>query len=235
MTAPIDQEQAMAYLDGELDELSAGRVARAIAEDPALRTAADEQRRLRELLAQRYDPALEEEVPERLRALLETNVVPLPPRGPAIGWRQFAAMAATFVVGILTAQILPGGGAETGGVEGGPLVARGALAHALDTQLASEQGAGAPARIGVSFASSDGRFCRTFETAAVAGLACRGTGGWKLVTAASASGSGGGEYRQAASAEALALQAAEEMMAGAPLDAAAERRARDAGWRAAER
>jgi hypothetical protein len=39
------------------------------------------------------------------------------------------------------------------------------------------------------------------------------------------------EYRQAGSADAALLAEAQAMMAGDPLDAAAERRARDLGWR----
>jgi len=51
-----------------------------------------------------------------------------------------------------------------------------------------------------------------------------------MMTAADASGRRG-EFRQAGSGNPLVLQAAQEIMAGEPLDAAAERRARDSGWR----
>ncbi|MDP9414198.1 MAG: anti-sigma factor [Pseudomonadota bacterium] len=236
---PITDDMLMAYLDGELDEVSSSRVSRALAQDPQLSARADAQRRLKELISRRYDPVAQQEVPERFRALIESNVVPLDSarlkRRVRIQWPQFAAMAATFVVGLLAAQIVPGG-AEPAAVDGGPIVARGALAEALDTQLASAPPADAGTRIGVSFASEDGRFCRTFETADLAGLACRGGERWELVTTARTGGGGGqGEYRQAGSGAGLVLQYAQEMMAGEPLDEQAERRARDRGWRSSRR
>src|SRR3546814_15960075 len=57
------------------------------------------------------------------------------------------------------------------GVEEGALVAQGGLAEPLDTQLASAQAPAAATRIGVSFADRQGRFCRSFDSAALAGLA----------------------------------------------------------------
>jgi hypothetical protein len=111
------------------------------------------------------------------------------------------------------------------------MVAQGELAHALDTQLASAQASGAATRIGVSFAAADGRFCRTFDSAAVAGLACHGDAGWQLMLTAPGAGPAASELRQAASGDPHVLATAQELMAGEPLDAAAERRARDSGWR----
>ncbi len=234
----ITDEMLMAYLDGELDELSSNRVARALAQDPQLSATADAQRRVKGLISRRYDPILQEEVPERFRALIDSNVVPFgttaaKPRA-SLGWPQFTAMAATFVVGLLAAQIVPGG-SEPAAIDGGPIVARGALAEALDTQLASAPPADAQTTIGVSFASADGRFCRTFETADLAGLACRGGGQWELMTTARTGGGSSGQshYRQAGSGAALVLQYAQDMMAGEPLDEQGERRARDRGWRSA--
>jgi hypothetical protein len=132
---------------------------------------------------------------------------------------------------MLTAQVARSGGEA--GVDGGPMIAAGQLAEALETQLASAPPAGAAARIGVSFPAQDGRFCRTFETPELAGLGCRGGKGWEIVTMAR-TGTGGerdGEFRQAGSGAALVMQMSQEMMAGDPLDAGAERRARDSGWR----
>ena len=229
----IDDNLLMAYADGELDELGRARVERAIAEDAALRARLEQQQRLRATLAAHYGPTAEEDVPERLRALLETNVVRFPPpRALSLPlWRGFAALAASLVVGLALGRTLlaPAGGPV--GIEHGTMVARGPLAGALDMQLASTQPAAAPVRIGLSFAAADGRLCRTFDSAALSGLACRGEAGWQLMmTAAGASGPGG-DYRQAASGSPLVAQAAQELMAGEALDADAERRARDSGWR----
>jgi len=229
----IGDDLLMAYADGELDELGRARVERAIAEDPALRARLEQQQRLRATLAAHYGPTAEEAVPERLRAMLETNIVHFPPPKPRALplWRGVAALAASLVIGLALGRTLlaPAGGPV--GMEHGTMVAQGALAEALDVQLASAQPAGAPVRMGISFAAADGRLCRTFDSAALSGLACRGETGWQvMMTAAGASGPRGG-YRQAGSGSPLVAQAAQELMVGEALDAAGERRARDAGWR----
>jgi hypothetical protein len=223
----IDDDLLMAFLDGELDEMTRVRVERALAADADLRARLDVQHRLRARLAAHYGPAIEEEVPARFRAMLDSNVVPFRRARPL--WQTFAALAATLVLGLALGSRLPAPGGPVG-IEKGQMVAQGTLADALETQLASAQGPGAATRIGVTFADADGRLCRTFE-GEVSGLACRGDQGWQLMmTGAGAHGQREG-YRQAASGDPRILAAAQEMMAGEPLDAAAERRARDRGWR----
>lgn len=233
----IDDEMLMAFLDGELDGIGRARVERALAEDPALAARLSVQQRLRDTLAAHYDPAAGEEMPERLRAMIETDVVDLPTaragraRPP---WQGFAALAATLVIGLAIGRTMLAPGTPPSGpiaVERGTMVARGELAEALDGQLASAQAANAPTRIGVSFAGNDGRLCRTFDSRAAAGVACRGENGWQVMMTAQGSGGQSGDYRQAGSENLLVQQAAQEMMAGEPLDDAGERRARDSGWR----
>jgi hypothetical protein len=225
-----DDDLLMAYADGELDEVSRARVERAIAEDPALRARLEQQRRLRATLAAHYGPVAEQAVPERLRAMLDTNVVALAARPrPRPLWQSLTALAAALVLGLAIGRSLltPAGPI---GMENGTLVARGPLAEALDSQLASAQPADSATRIGISFAASDGRLCRTFENAGVSGLACHDESRWELMMAAVAANGPRGGYRQAGS-DAQVLAVAQEMMAGEAHDAAAERRARDSGWR----
>ena len=233
MMAGLDEELLMAHVDGELDALTAGRVAQALAEDAGLRAVAEAQHRLRNRLAEHYGPVADEEVPERFRAMLDTNVVPLPAaraeRRPVLGWRATGAMAASFAVGLIAAQMIPERSRPTG-VTGDRLIAAGPLARALDTQLASEQSGTEPTRIGVSFAARDGRLCRTFESRVMAGLACREGEAWHVVTSAAARPVPGGEYRQAASGTAFVMRVSQDLMKGEPFDAQAERRARDTGW-----
>jgi hypothetical protein len=229
----IDEQMLMAFVDGELDEVNRARVERAAVADPALAGAIAEQRHVREWLAGHYAPIADEPVPERLQSMLESKIVPLPPkmRQPyRLGWRELSALAATFVAGVLGAQLVRPA-PQQNPVGGGPLYASAGLARTLDTQLASAQPPGAPIRIGVSFAARDGRLCRTFESGALAGLACRGGDKWEVMTAVRLQGSGTGEYRQAGSVGAPVMQVAQEMMVGPAFDATAERRARDAGWR----
>ena len=57
--------------------------------------------------------------------------------------------------------------------------------------------ADAATRIGLSFAAADGRLCRTFDSAAVSGLACRGERGWQLMMTAAGAAAPRGDYRQA--------------------------------------
>lgn len=229
----VDDEMLMAFVDGELDEIAGARIERQAAEEPELRRRIEIQRRLRSRIAAHYAPVAEEPVPDRFSALLE-NVVDIAsarPRSRLTGWRNLGAIAASLVVGLFAGQWLQLGdlGPVTAG-EGG-LVARGELAQALDAQLASAPSAEAQARVGISFVSTDGRMCRTFESADLTGLACRDDDRWRLVVTAPGNAAGRGEYRQASSGSLIVMQAAQEMMSGDPLDAAAERRLRDSGWR----
>lgn len=231
----IDDELLMAFADGELNEISRARVERALAEDPALRARLEQQQRLRDRLAAHYGPAAEEEVPERFRAMLETNVVPLAAARPRMVrpiWQTVTALAATLLLGLLVGRTLlapaPSGPFV---VESGTMVARGELAEALETQLASAQPQDVATRIGVTFRNNQGRACRTFDSLSAAGIACRNEADWQVVLTVPGSGTQNGDFRQAASGSLLVQQTAQEMMAGEPYDDAAERRARDSGWR----
>ena len=238
----IDDETLIAFADGELPPERRRAIEAALAADPEVRAQLERQQSLRARISAHYAPVAEEAVPERFAALLsaggaENEVVSLAQRRQARArplWQNLTALAATLVLGLFAGSLVPRGGDSGGGpvaLEDGVLVARGTLADALETQLASEQAGGAATRIGVTFAAADGEVCRTFDVAALSGLACRGGESWRIVTTASLESKVGGEFRQASSAGRRVLEAAQDMMAGDPFDAAAERRARDAGWR----
>lgn len=197
----------------------------------------ERERRLRTRIAAHYAPVADEPVPERLSALLTgatDNIVSLDsarPRRVPSAWQAVTALAATLVLGLFLGTMLPRGGAEPVSFADGAMVARGELGEALESRLAADGVAGGT-RMGVSFTANDGRFCRTFDSTAVSGLACRSGEGWEIVMAAAPAGAAAGEYRQASSAgSSLVLEAAQNMMAGEPLDAEGERRARALGWR----
>jgi hypothetical protein len=236
----IGEDTLMAYVDGELGALRREEVERALAGDPELRARVERERSLRERIAGHYAPVADEPVPERFEALVtRANVVDFAAaraRQARPAWQALTALAATLVLGLALGTMLPGDGDGPVGFADGSLVARGELAEALEARLASEPQAAGP-RIGLSFASADGRYCRTFDSSRLSGLACRGGEGWEVVAAAAAgSPAGGGEFRQASSAgNPLVLAAAQEMMAGEPFDAEAERRARDLRWRNPQR
>jgi hypothetical protein len=112
------------------------------------------------------------------------------------------------------------------------LVARGALDRALTTELASlPEDSGVS--IGISFRDHDGDYCRTFHMhreASVSGLACRSGDDWRLEVLAAAPVHTG-ELRPAAAMPLAVLHAVDAAIEGEPLDAGAEAKARDAGWR----
>lgn len=227
-----DAAAIAAYVDGELDDISAARIAREAESDPALAAEIARQRALKASLAAHYAPVLDEPLPDRLTAMLagaekiDTSLAARrEARRAGFGTMQWGAIAAALVLGIGVGMRpwVPSGPVA---VESGALVASGPLAAALDSQLASNQPAGAPVRIGVSFRAADGRACRSFESAGIDGIGCRNGGRWELQR--TLRGKAAGEYRQAASGELAAAAAA--MMAGDPMDADAERAARDAGW-----
>ncbi|MFD1612729.1 anti-sigma factor family protein [Sphingomonas tabacisoli] len=223
----IDRERLGAYVDGELGEIERRRFEADLAADPALAQQVEAERRLRTLLKARFDPIAEQTVPDRLIAAVREGaaVTPLPTR-KSWGVPQWAAIAASLVVGIVGGQALRPHGeiAERGGA----LVASGSLGRALETQLASIQAPGAEVRIGLTFKDHQGAWCRSFEKAALQGIACRGADGWSL-RQTMAGASAATEYRQADSG-ALAA-AAQGMAGGEPLDAEQERRVITARWR----
>ena len=228
----FDRATIAAYVDGELDLVTAKRVEKAMTEDAALAQAIAQEQALRSRLAGHYAPVLDEALPDRLTALLSGNVDSSLNERRAARWyqpsvMQWGAMAASLVVGLMIGGTALNRDAGYVHDESGQMVASGALADALDTQLASTQGPTATIRIGTSFAAKDGGYCRTFESASIDGIACNEGESWQLRQ--TLSGDGASEYRQA-SAGALA-EAAAAMMAGDPLDAAGEKAAKAKGWR----
>lgn len=233
----IDDETLMAYADGELAGAERGAVEQALAGNVELRDRLAEQKRLRSTLTAHYGPVAAEEVPDRLLTLLGadreregvTSLAAARDRKRMPVWRTLGTIAASLAVGLLAGQFVPMGSGGPVAIDDGALVARGELADALETQLASTQPRDAATRIGVTFADRQGRFCRSFQAQAMAGLACRDEDDWKVLMTAPSHTGAAPQYRQAGSS--LVLGAAQAMMAEAPLDAEAERAARAAEWK----
>ncbi|MCW4462709.1 anti-sigma factor [Sphingomonas sp. BT-65] len=230
----IDPETLMAYADGELDPLAAKGVEKAIAADPALAAQVDQHRKLAASLRAAFDPLAAAPVPSAVEAMLRDSarVVFLVPR-PARRERSFwmGAVAASLVAGLFTGPLLlprdPGGVA----LSSGTAIASGDVAKALGAQLASVQAGDAPVRVGITFRDRAQRWCRTFEAGTTGGIACAQGGDWRIERLYGGVSQQGGAYRQAGSPAAAMMADAQAMMASEPLDAAAERAARDAGWR----
>ena len=242
-----DDEILMAYADGELDDALRDEITAAIDKDPALAQRVERHRALRAEVAVAYATVLEQPVPERLLAAANgpaaprlagdsprAGVLQFPSRAESRSWgaREWMALAASLVLGMLLSwQFLSPSERTMVVASEGALVARGALARALDSQLASTQRAEDPVQIGLTFRSQDGSYCRSFTLAraATAGLACRASGQWQIPVTASAAASGGG-VRQAASPPPAVLSAIESRIDGDALDAAGEENARLGGW-----
>ena len=238
-------EVLIAYADDELDARTRAAVEAAMVADPEIARRVARHKALRSRFRSAFDRVLDEPVPTRLLKVVrgapadsrENNVVPM--RGRQVrqwSWPQWTAVAASLIVGVIAGRLalvrFPGPIV----MRGGQVLASGALADALSNQLAADQSTANPVRIGVSFRSKSGEYCRTFDLAspaALAGLACRAADDWRVrVLARTESAAGGlGSYRQAASSMPPAVIAGVgDLMAGEPLDAQAEAAARGRHW-----
>ena len=260
---PISQESLFAYVDNELDPASTAKIEAAMADDPELASLIEEQRALRALLGSAYSPVLQEAIPSRLlqaagasapakkrptvvklaaaRAQRDAAKAERAARPAATGawtWKHWGGMAACLAVGVLAGQ-------STGlmhafddvAEQGGQIVARGQLAQALSTQLASAQTADSPVKIGLSFLSKSGEYCRSFtvKQAGTDGLACRHGDAWALrvVEQNKPGPSADAKLSMAASTvPAAVLKVVDDQIQGGALDANAERAAMGRGWRA---
>ena len=246
MTFP--EEVLMAYADDELDARTRAAVEAAMASDPEIARRIAQHKALRSRVHSAFNKVLDEPVPQRLLKVVRSdspasgknNVVPLHPRrARRWTWPQWTALAASLIVGVIAGRLVlvRSGGPGPIVMRGGRVLAGGVLANALSGQLAAEQTAADPVRIGVSFRSRSGEYCRTFALAppgALAGLACHAGDAWQVQVLArtepSAANSGG--YRQAASSLPPAVLASvSHLIAGDVLDARAEAAARARHWR----
>lgn len=222
-------ERLIAYVDGELAAEDRARFEARMAADPVLARQVAQHRALAQQVNAAFAPVLEEPVPPQLVAAASVANDRGRPRPARIG--PWAAVAASLVVGLLAGRVAWPPSASVV-EEGGALTAHGALAQALDAQLAAEPGV---VKVDLTFRTADGRYCRTFESAAdhLAGLACRNDGHWsaRTVSAWAPAGSAAG-YRTAGSeTPPEVLAAVDGLIAGQPLDASAERAARDRRWK----
>jgi len=238
----ISDEMLIAYADGRLGGDELHLVEAALKTRPDLQAVVDRQHALRRRIEAAFAPIASEDVPDHLlRVLAETPI--------SWRWRLSRTVAQTIQTvasrRFLLWSAVPAGAALACGIllgvfaapenafrlEGGTMMAQGTLASALDRQLASETGESV--RVGLSFKANNGRYCRTFERAgtasALAGVACRERDGW-AVAALAATPPENSAYRMAGALPDTVRSAVARMIAGDPLDASAEKSARDAGW-----
>src|SRR6185437_7713368 len=171
----ISPDLLKAFIEGKLAPEDASGVAAQLARDPDLAAYVADQKATQAALAS--------------PVLTWLDVVRRRAAGTSANWITVGAMAAGILLGVLLAASF-GIGADLRG-EDGALLAQGELGHVLSTVLAPEQGPAerADARVGASFWSKNGAFCRSFATraqagSALAGIACRERGAWRLMVLA---------------------------------------------------
>ena len=230
----VTDEMLMALADGELDRETALEVRHTIEADPALGVRLAEFERTRKLAKQAFDGVLEEPAPLRLVAALgrgERSPKPAArrvwlPVGAAI-----AASAAAFALGMVLASDLRRGP--------GPLDAQ-ELASLLESvPSGSSQAAGEETfEATASFAAPDG-ICRGFvlsggsrPDAAWQGVGCKHGANWEIEILVAGRPANGESYSPASDRAAESIAAfLDALGAGLPLDAEAERRLMQSGWR----
>lgn len=249
MTAPdtrYDDEALMRRVDGELTPEAGAAIDAAAAADPALAARLQALRSLRALAREAVPLAPDPRDADLARMIVgASHPSPLAPRlierlrvafAPRHAPLWGALAAASFVLGLSFGWL--GAGAPEPGFTVDPegALADAALVRVLETRLTGD-GADAGGRaVGLTFRDADGRWCRTFRSAeaGVAGLACRETeaeaGVWRLQALAPFQPAAGELRTASADIPAPILAAVDAVLADDPLDAAAEARARDAGW-----
>ena len=239
----LSDEKLIAYADGEVSGEERREIEAALKTRPDLKAFVEQQRALR----QRFDAAFalhaDEDVPAHLlNALAQTPISPrwrwqqrLSDWMSAVRSRRFVLQtampaAAALACGLIVGVVLSPQGSFR--IDRGAMVAQGTLSTALDAQLASAQQAGQGARVGISFKAKDGRYCRTFTVNALAGVACHNPQGWAVAALAATPQQEDTTYRMAGAMPDVVRDKVETMIAGEPLDAAGEMRAREQNWNA---
>jgi hypothetical protein len=235
MTFP--DEVLMAYARGQLDEPARSEVERAMRQDPVLAARVARHRSLRASAGEVFGGVVDEQLPPRIAALHNSKVVHLDairaarqqahqpaPARPRWSWRQWTVLAAALAIGavqgVVAYRLMQGepGLAAVDGTEGA-LLAQGVLAQALSTQPG---GSGGKVRIGTSFLSREGTWCRSFVLGSAGGLACRAGERWNIAVLAETQGN---EIPRPV------RDVIAQRLAGQPLDEQGERTALRQGWR----
>ena len=234
MEDEITHETLTAFLDGELPPLEMERVAKLLTERPELDRWVRRQEGLRTSLCQAFSEVMASPPPQHLRTAVRQAPVSKRwlMRRIWTSWKlQIWAPAGVALAAGLTFGFLMQPSAIMVRRDGA-FLARGSLAEALDQKLASAGYDGSGTRIGITFRGHDGHICRTFDLDEQTGLACHQANGWAVTILESHHKSAAGAYQMAGSELPDAVrQAAMARIAGASFDAAAEKAARDNGWR----
>ena len=191
----ITDEMITAWLDGEVSPKERQAIEAAISASPELGMRVARLSRADRMLAPAYAETLSAPIPKRFEDLLAEPKA----RAARVSiWSQLGELLSPRPMAIATASLLFGvavGGLLLSRAPGGPAfeaIADGQLVanHQMAMQLASAQSGGEGAlRVRLSLVDDAGQYCRQFETASAAGLACLEGGNWKVDTLTSGAGS----------------------------------------------
>jgi hypothetical protein len=220
-------ERLLAYVDGELAGEELAKFEAEMAADPRLAAEVDKHRGLAARMA--VARAERAEVARQGKSKLgegrsKAGRAPAPARArlSLLHW-------AGIVLGLLAGTAAGIAAGRYAWPEQGPLVAAdgmltaaGGLKEALDSQFTDQKG---PVTVGATFRTAKGRYCRTFRSRpdGLAGLACRQSDGWVMQTTT--------VLGPTDAMPRAVLTAMDGLISGVPLDEAAERAARDKGWK----
>ena len=216
----ISSEALKDFIDGKLPAEEAQGIAAQIASNPDLAAYVEDQKALKSALASPLATGL-----RRLHEIIATG---------GANWLPVAIMAIGIALGVLLAGTF--GIATDLRSQDGALIAQGALAHDLSMSLADDETAvPSAAHVAASFWSKNGAFCRTFLTrgnrqSALAGIACRERGAWRIAIIETVAPIDSAQLKLAA-LPASVRGLMDNLIVGQPLDVRAERQARSQDWR----
>lgn len=224
----FDDETLSAYVDGELDPTTIAEIETAAATDAVLAQRIEKLRRSTARRVGESRPSTAEIIrfqtkpqakpPSKSQPKISQAAKPHAKTGLASPTTRsglnLAALLASLSVGVIIGVIAPWKSASD------PAMSPGRAVTAALNRQASGADTGA-VRIGVTFKSKSGVYCRTFWANATAGLACHEGAAWTVRAAAPAS-----THTPKAVSDVM-----DAMIAGAPLDPATEAQVRKAGWK----
>jgi hypothetical protein len=241
-------ETLMAYVDGEVDADTRRRIEAAMAQDPTLAERVARHRALRTDLGAAFGGVLDEPVPSRLldaanssgprsATITDLNAARAAKTGTpnkrSWSWPEWTAIAASLLIGVFAGRsAMQSEQSEIFAANASGIVASGYLSDALDEHL-SGTSTDTAVRIGLSFRSKGGNYCRSFTASGSTGFACREDDAWRIrALSQQATGPNSGEYRMAGTDLPPAILAAiDDIMEGDALDRDQEQAARERGWK----
>lgn len=239
----ITDDMITAWLDGEVSPNERQAIETAISASPDLGMRVARLSRVDRMLAPAFAETLNARIPQRFEDLLAE---PRAAAGISNLWsrlgellvpRQLAIATASLVFGVAVGGLVlsrASGSAAFEASADGQLVANHEMAMSLASAQSGEVGA---LRIRLSMVDDAGTYCRQFETASAAGLACREGDVWKVdtLTAATRSADADGLYVMADGSPDTSIAAAlQRRGVREVLDRAQEAAAIAAGWKAAK-